>query len=76
MTRDEIVRMAREADTIDFRDNDSDPHVAQFIDFGYPDFAVFPASDLGHVILVKTGLCCCFFVRVQLPLNRIYLWGV
>lgn len=33
MTRDEIISMARELDMIDFRDNDSDPHVAQFIDF-------------------------------------------
>ena len=33
MTRDEIIRMAREADMIDFRDDDSDPPVAQFIDF-------------------------------------------
>ena len=33
MTRDEIIKLAREADMIDFRDNDSDPHVAQFIDF-------------------------------------------
>ena len=33
MTRDEIIKMARELDMIDFRDHDGDPHVAQFIDF-------------------------------------------
>ena len=33
MTRDEIIQLAREADMIDFRDDDSDPHVAQFINF-------------------------------------------
>jgi len=33
MTRDDIIKMARELDMIDFRDDDSDPHVAQFIDF-------------------------------------------
>lgn len=33
MTRDEIIQLAREADMIDFRDDDNDPHVAQFIDF-------------------------------------------
>ena len=33
MTRDEIIKTARELDMIDFRDHDGDPHVAQFIDF-------------------------------------------
>ena len=33
MTRDEIIKMARELDMIDFRDDDSDPHVKQFVDF-------------------------------------------
>ena len=33
MTRDDIIKMARELDMIDFRDDDSDAHVAQFIDF-------------------------------------------
>lgn len=33
MTKDEIVSMAREADVIDFRDADSDPHVAQMVEF-------------------------------------------
>ena len=33
MTRDDIIKMAREADMIDFRDDDSDPHVKQFLDF-------------------------------------------
>lgn len=33
MTRDEIIRMAREADIIDFRDADDDPHTAQMVEF-------------------------------------------
>lgn len=33
MTRDEIIKLAREADMIDFRDEDSDLHVVQFVDF-------------------------------------------
>lgn len=33
MTQDEIISMAREADVIDFRDADSDPHVAQMVEF-------------------------------------------
>ena len=49
MTRDEIVRMAREADTIDFRDNDSDPHVAQFIDF--------LASVIGKAVAAEREEC-------------------
>lgn len=32
MTRDDILRMAREANIIDFRDDDSDPHVRQMVD--------------------------------------------
>lgn len=33
LTRDDIIKIAREADIIDFRDDDSDPHVKQMIDF-------------------------------------------
>ena len=33
MTRNEIIKTARELDMIDFRDDDSDAHVAQFVDF-------------------------------------------
>lgn len=33
MTRDDIIRMAREADIIDFRDADDDPHTAQMVEF-------------------------------------------
>ncbi len=33
MTRDEIIRMARECDIIDFRDESDDPHVKQMVDF-------------------------------------------
>lgn len=33
MTRDEIIKTARELDMIDFRDHDGDEHVAQFVDF-------------------------------------------
>lgn len=32
MTREDILRMAREANIIDFRDDDSDPHVRQMVD--------------------------------------------
>lgn len=33
MNRDDVIRMAREADIIDFRDASDDPHVAQMVDF-------------------------------------------
>lgn len=33
MTRDDVIRMAREAEIIDFRDESDDPHVAQMVDF-------------------------------------------
>ena len=33
MTRGEIIRIARGMDMIDFRDEDEDEHVAQFVDF-------------------------------------------
>ena len=33
MTRDEIIKIARKLDMIDFRDEDEDEHVAQFVDF-------------------------------------------
>ena len=33
MTRSDIIRMAREADIIDFRDADDDPHTAQMVEF-------------------------------------------
>ncbi len=33
MTRDEIIKMAREADLIDFRDAEDDPHTAQMVEF-------------------------------------------
>lgn len=49
MTRDEIIRMAREADMIDFSDDDSDPHVAQFIDF--------LASVIGKAIAAEREEC-------------------
>ena len=33
MKREDIIRMAREADIIDFRDADDDPHTAQMVEF-------------------------------------------
>lgn len=33
MTREDVIRMAREAEIIDFRDEADDPHVAQMVDF-------------------------------------------
>ena len=33
MTQDDIIRMAREAGIIDFRDAEDDPHVAQMVEF-------------------------------------------
>ncbi len=33
MVRKQIIRMAREADIIDFRDADDDPHTAQMVEF-------------------------------------------
>lgn len=33
MTREDIITLARAADLIDFRDADSDPHVAQMVEF-------------------------------------------
>ncbi|MFW9596178.1 MAG: hypothetical protein ACMV1D_11880 [Macromonas sp.] len=33
MTKDDIITLARTADVIDFRDADSDPHVAQMVEF-------------------------------------------
>lgn len=33
MTREDVIRMAREAEIIDFRDASDDPHVAQMVDF-------------------------------------------
>lgn len=33
MNREDVIRMAREADIIDFRDASDDPHVAQMVEF-------------------------------------------
>lgn len=33
MSRDELIAMAREADLIDFRDADDDPHTEQMVEF-------------------------------------------
>jgi hypothetical protein len=33
MNREDVIRMAREADVIDFRDDSDDPHVAQMVEF-------------------------------------------
>lgn len=33
MNREEVIRMAREAEIIDFRDASDDPHVAQMVEF-------------------------------------------
>lgn len=33
MNREDVIRMAREADVIDFRDASDDPHVAQMVEF-------------------------------------------
>jgi len=33
MKRDDIIRMAREADVIDFRDEDDDEHVVELVNF-------------------------------------------
>ncbi len=33
MTREEIIKLAREADLIDFRDADDDPHTTQMVEF-------------------------------------------
>lgn len=33
MNREDVIRMAREADFIDFRDASDDPHVAQMVEF-------------------------------------------
>lgn len=33
MTREDVIRMAREADIIDFRDDPDDPHVSQMVEF-------------------------------------------
>lgn len=33
MTREDVIRMAREAEIIDFRDASDDPHVAQMVEF-------------------------------------------
>lgn len=33
MTRDELIAMAREADLIDFRDANDDPHTEQMVEF-------------------------------------------
>jgi hypothetical protein len=43
MTRDDIIRMAREADLIDFRDADDDPHTAQMVEF-FERFAAIVAA--------------------------------
>ena len=44
MTRDDIISMAREADIIDFRDADDDPHTAQMVEF-LERFAALVAAD-------------------------------
>ena len=33
MNREDVIRMAREAEIIDFRDASDDPHVAQMVEF-------------------------------------------
>jgi hypothetical protein len=43
MTRDDIIRMAREADLIDFRDADDDPHTTQMVEF-FERFAALIAA--------------------------------
>jgi hypothetical protein len=49
MTRDEIIQLAREADMIDFRDEDSDLHVVQFVDF--------LASVIGKAVAAEREAC-------------------
>lgn len=49
MTRDEIIKLAREADMIDFRDEDSDLHVVQFVDF--------LASVIGKAVTAEREEC-------------------
>ena len=49
MTRDEIIQLAREADMIDFRDEDSDLHVVQFVDF--------LASVIGKAVAAERKAC-------------------
>ena len=43
MSRNEIIAMAREADLIDFRDADDDPHTKQMVEF-FERFAALVAA--------------------------------
>lgn len=45
MTRSDIIRMAREADIIDFRDADDDPHTAQMVEFLERFAAIVAAAE-------------------------------
>ena len=45
MNRQDVIRMAREADIIDFRDEADDPHVAQMVDFLLRFAALVAASE-------------------------------
>lgn len=45
MNREEVIRMAREAEIIDFRDASDDPHVAQMVEFLERFAALVVASE-------------------------------
>lgn len=53
MTRSDIIRMAREADIIDFRDADDDPHTAQMVEF-LERFAALVAAAEREAIMHMT----------------------
>lgn len=55
MNRDDIIRMAREADIIDFRDVSDDPHVAQMVEFLERFAALVAASERKACALTLLG---------------------
>ena len=59
MTRNDIIRMAREADIIDFRDADDDPHTAQMVEFLERFAALVAASEEKWKQAVIDELICC-----------------
>lgn len=54
MGRKQIIRMAREADIIDFRDADDDPHTAQMVEF-LERFAALVAAKAIEDFCTKSG---------------------
>lgn len=66
MNREQVIRMAREAEIIDFRDASDDPHVAQMVDFLERFAALVAAAERDAC----TNICSARAMRCELEANQ------